>query len=88
MAPSNIQAFEKSSFFSEEAKKRILSERELDPLTQGGDETLESFVLRRFGSELLEKLHVIFWKVTVTVGQAAIFVQRQIQPVIELGFQQ
>jgi len=56
MAPSNIEAFEKSTFFSAEGKKRILKELELDPLIDDGDESLESFILRRFGTELLEKV--------------------------------
>ena len=56
MAPSNIEAFEKSTFFSTEGKKRILKELELDPLIDDGDESLESFILRRFGTELLEKV--------------------------------
>jgi len=56
MAPSNIEAFEKSTFFSTEGKERILKEQELEPLIDDVDESLESFVLRRFGKELLEKV--------------------------------
>ncbi len=56
MAPSNLEAFEKSPFFSDEGKKRILEEQEIEPLEDNEDESLESFVLRRFGRELLNKV--------------------------------
>lgn len=56
MAPSNIEAFKKSKFFSEAGKERILQEQYLPPRKEEGDESLESFVLRRFGAELLEKV--------------------------------
>ena len=56
MAPSNLEAFGKSPFFSEEGKKQILGEMEVPPVNEKEDESLESFVLRRFGRELLEKV--------------------------------
>lgn len=56
MAPSNIEAFKKSLFFTDEGKKRILEEQSLEPRSDEEDESLESFVLRRFGTELLEKV--------------------------------
>ena len=56
IAPSNLEAFEKSPFFTEEGKKQVLGEREIPPGNEKEDESLESFVLRRFGRELLEKV--------------------------------
>ena len=56
MAPSNLEAFKKSPFFSDEGKKRILEEQEVESRKDTGDESLESFVLRRFGRELLDKV--------------------------------
>ena len=56
MAPSNLEAFEKSPFFSESAKKRILKEQFIDPKAGSEDESLKSFVERRFGNELLKKV--------------------------------
>ena len=56
MAPSNLEAFGKSPFFSDEGKKRILEEQSIERRTDKEDESLESFVLRRFGRELLENV--------------------------------
>jgi len=56
MAPSNIEAFNKSPFFTNDGKKRILQELDIAPRPDDSDESLESFVLRRFGRELLEKV--------------------------------
>lgn len=56
MAPSNLEAFEKSQFFSESARKRILKEQFIDPKADSEDESLKSFVERRFGNELLKKI--------------------------------
>ena len=38
MAPSNLEAFKKSPFFSDEGKKRILEEQEVESRKDTGDE--------------------------------------------------
>ncbi len=54
MAPSKLLPFLRSGLFSVGAKLRVLSEP-LVPRGGGGDESVRSFVERRFGREIFEK---------------------------------
>ncbi|MGI9535376.1 MAG: protoporphyrinogen oxidase [Thermodesulfobacteriota bacterium] len=56
LAPSNLDTFSKSSFFSEYEKERILDEQSVPVREDVTDESIDNFVFRRFGSELLEKV--------------------------------
>ena len=55
IGPSNIKAFSQSSFFSDTEKARILSEQSVPKKDTLVDESIDDFVLRRFGKGLLEK---------------------------------
>jgi len=56
MAPSNLKALSTSNFFSDNEKERILSEQSVPKRGGTGDESIDDFVSRRFGKELLEKV--------------------------------
>jgi protoporphyrinogen/coproporphyrinogen III oxidase len=56
MAPTRLWPFVRSSLFSPAAKLRIAAERFLPASPQTGDESLASFVVRRFGREALERV--------------------------------
>ena len=56
MAPSNLEAFSSSSFFSHSEKERILSEQSVPKKDDDADESIDEFVKRRFGNDLLEKV--------------------------------
>ncbi len=54
-APSNLNSFMKSGFFSAEEKERVLYEQHVTVKKTGKEESVDEFVKRRFGSALLEK---------------------------------
>lgn len=54
MVPVDRDAFMQSDFFSEEGKEKILNEVNVPPAEDFDDETFESFVVRRFGREMLD----------------------------------
>lgn len=56
MAPSNLQAIQDTPVLSDEGKARLLQESSIPPRKDGEDETLASFVTRRFGKEALDRL--------------------------------
>ena len=56
MAPSNLEAFSSSSFFSGNEKERILSEQSVPKKEDDAEESVDEFVNRRFGNDLLEKV--------------------------------
>ena len=56
MAPSNIRAIEETPVLSAEGKSRLLQEASIPARLDGEDETLASFVTRRFGKETLDRL--------------------------------
>lgn len=56
MVPVDPAGLLESSLFSEEGKQRMLAETAIPDGTTGGDESLASFVRRRFGEEALEVL--------------------------------
>jgi oxygen-dependent protoporphyrinogen oxidase len=56
MAPTRLWPLVRSSLFSPGAKLRIAAERFLPASQRNGDESLASFVARRFGREALERV--------------------------------
>jgi oxygen-dependent protoporphyrinogen oxidase len=54
MVPVDKEAFANSTFFSEEGKQEILNEVNVPAAEDFEDETFESFVVRRFGREMLD----------------------------------
>ena len=56
MIPSNLEALERSVLLSSEGKLRFASEVEVPPATGDEDESVASFVSRRFGREAYETL--------------------------------
>jgi oxygen-dependent protoporphyrinogen oxidase len=56
MAPTRLWPLLRSSLFSPAAKLRIAAERFLPAAQRNGDESLASFVTRRFGREALERV--------------------------------
>jgi len=55
MVPTQIEQFNKSSFFSDLGKKRILEEANIPALKSKANTTLKDFVVRRFGDEMYER---------------------------------
>ena len=55
MAPSNLNAFSTSSFFSDSEKKRVLDEQYVAKKEDDTEESVDEFIKRRFGNDLLEK---------------------------------
>jgi oxygen-dependent protoporphyrinogen oxidase len=56
MAPTKLGPLLRSSLFSAPAKLRMALERFIPPSSGGVDESLASFVTRRFGREALERV--------------------------------
>ncbi|GAB4216010.1 MAG: protoporphyrinogen oxidase [Roseiflexaceae bacterium] len=56
LVPTKLGPFLRSPLFSPAAKLRILLERFIPARRDTGDETIASFVRRRFGQEMLERL--------------------------------
>ena len=56
MAPSRLSPMLRSSLLSWKGKLRILGDLVLPRRRHGGDESLESFVVRRLGHEVLERI--------------------------------
>ena len=56
LAPTHLEPVMKSSLFSEEAKRRIAMEPDVPRRTDIGDESLASFVTRRLGREVLDRI--------------------------------
>lgn len=56
MTPTRLWPLLRSSLFSPAAKLRIAAERFVPAAPQNGDESLASFVVRRFGREVLERV--------------------------------
>lgn len=54
IVPTDFDAIQETSLLSEEGKKRMLAEKDIPPRTENGDESLASFVRRRFGEEALQ----------------------------------
>jgi len=56
MAPTRLWPVVRSSLFSPAAKLRMALERFVPPSREGADESLASFVTRRFGREVLDRV--------------------------------
>ena len=56
MIPTDLAALEKSALLSPEGRVRLAAEVEVPPEPAGGDESIASFVSRRFGAEAYERL--------------------------------
>lgn len=56
MAPARLSSLLRSSLMSWKGKLRVLADLGLPRRGQGGDESLESFVVRRLGREVLERI--------------------------------
>ena len=56
MIPTNLEALERSELLSPEGKLRFASEPDVPPAAGDGDESVASFVSRRFGREAYEAL--------------------------------
>lgn len=56
MAPSRLSPLLRSSLLSWKGKLRVLGDLVLPRRSHGGDESLESFVVRRLGREVLERI--------------------------------
>jgi oxygen-dependent protoporphyrinogen oxidase len=56
MIPTSLDALERSELLSPAGKARFAAEREVPPATGRGDESVASFVSRRFGREAYEAL--------------------------------
>ena len=55
MVPTDLEDFFKSDFYSEQGQLDILNELDQPKRIDGEDESLEDFILRRFGEEVFEK---------------------------------
>jgi len=56
LAPTHLEPVMESPLFSEDGKRRIALEPTIPPRTETGDESLASFVTRRLGREVLERV--------------------------------
>lgn len=56
MIPTNLDALADSTLVSERGRERLATEADLPPAPAGGDESIASFVSRRFGCEAYEAL--------------------------------
>jgi len=56
LAPTHLEPVMKSSLFSEDGKRRIALEPTIARRTEPGDESLASFVTRRLGREVLDRV--------------------------------
>lgn len=56
MIPTDLEALESSTLLSEQGRKRLAAEVDLAPAPPGGDESVASFVSRRLGREVYERL--------------------------------
>ena len=56
MIPTNLEALETSTLLSPRARERLEGETDVPPAPPGGDESIASFVTRRFGRETYEAL--------------------------------
>ncbi len=54
LVPTDPDGLLESDLLSDEGKRRMLAETEIPPRTETGDESLASFVRRRYGQEALE----------------------------------
>ncbi len=53
IVPTDPDAIRQTTLLSEEGKARMLAESQVPPRSEGGDESLASFVRRRYGEEVL-----------------------------------
>lgn len=56
LAPGSAAGIRSTELLSPEGKTRVLAERDVPPGGEGGDESLESFALRRLGREAFDRL--------------------------------
>jgi oxygen-dependent protoporphyrinogen oxidase len=56
LAPTHLEPVMESPLFSEDGKRRIALEPTVPRRTEGGDESLASFVTRRLGREVLDRV--------------------------------
>jgi protoporphyrinogen/coproporphyrinogen III oxidase len=56
MIPANLDALDATGLLSAEGKARLAAEADLPPEPAGGDESMASFVRRRFGDEAYERM--------------------------------
>lgn len=56
LVPTNLDALDESRLLSREGKERFAAEANVPPAPAGGDESVGSFVTRRFGREAYEAL--------------------------------
>jgi len=56
LVPTNLDALNESALLSEVGKKRFAAEADVTPTPSGGDESIASFVSRRFGREAYDAL--------------------------------
>jgi oxygen-dependent protoporphyrinogen oxidase len=56
MIPTDLDALAESTLLSAEGRERLATEPDLPPEPPGGDESIASFVSRRFGREAYERL--------------------------------
>jgi oxygen-dependent protoporphyrinogen oxidase len=56
MIPTNLEALTRSTLISPEGQARLAQEPDLPPAPPDGDESVASFVTRRLGAEVYEKL--------------------------------
>ncbi len=56
LMPTDAEAIQASSLLSESGKQRVAKERDVPPRTELADESVASFVKRRFGEELFDRL--------------------------------
>ena len=56
LIPTNLEALEDSSLLSKEGRERLAAEVDVPPAPSGADESIASFISRRFGRETYERI--------------------------------